>query len=335
MKLRLQDDSTLTVQVDSKRIPLKTPYGKLSIPRGALHTLQSDPANKVVRVKMPNGDRFSGSISAPQLKITHALGELRVPWDEVTELSLASGKDSERSITSLPTLSSPVRFEVSLRDGSAVLASPMETSATLTSAFGATALPWTLVRSVTFRDEGQASTVRFWNGDVLTGQIDWATCPVITGLGSGIIDPVRSSRLSVSLGGTDLVARPHTAASGSSYFLSAIKSNSPQRIGGQHLPSSQFINAHASGRIEYTFDEPITEFRAIAAMYESYGAHKGRVIFRVETEHGQVYATRPIHNLQREEIYAKFKPARKLVLITDQNGSQDEDWSVWLRPEVR
>ena len=101
------------------------------------------------------------------------------------------------------------------------------------------------------------------------------------------------------------------------------------------LPASQFIEAHASGRIEYEFDTPITEFRAIAAMYESYAAHKGRVIFRVETEHGEICSTRAIRNLQREEIYARFAPAKKLILITDQNGSADEDWSVWLRPEVR
>jgi hypothetical protein len=34
-------------------------------------------------------------------------------------------------------------------------------------------------------------------------------------------------------------------------------------------------------------------------------------------------------------VYLCFQPTRKLVLITDQNGSNQEDWSVWLYPEVR
>ena len=70
-------------------------------------------------------------------------------------------------------------------------------------------------------------------------------------------------------------------------------------------------------------------------MYESYSATKGRVIFRVETEHGDVCASRPIRNAQREAVYVRFKPSRKLFLITGRNVSADEDWSVWLRPEVR
>jgi hypothetical protein len=40
------------------------------------------------------------------------------------------------------------------------------------------------------------------------------------------------------------------------------------------------------------------------------------------------------HNFQQEEVYVRFRPTRKLILITDQNGSAHEDWSVWLRPEA-
>ena len=50
---------------------------------------------------------------------------------------------------------------------------------------------------------------------------------------------------------------------------------------------------------------------------------------------GQVFASRPIRHFQLEEVYVRFQPTRKLVLITDPNGSNQEDWSVWLRPEVR
>ena len=70
-------------------------------------------------------------------------------------------------------------------------------------------------------------------------------------------------------------------------------------------------------------------------MYQSYCAKKGDVIFKLETDDGLVYASRPIRNFQQEEVYVRFRPTRKLILITDQNGSTHEDWSVWLRPEAR
>ena len=54
-----------------------------------------------------------------------------------------------------------------------------------------------------------------------------------------------------------------------------------------------------------------------------------------ETAEGEIFKSRPIRNAHREDVYLRFAPTRKLVLITDQNGSPDEDWSVWLRPEVR
>ena len=114
-----------------------------------------------------------------------------------------------------------------------------------------------------------------------------------------------------------------------------MRNTRPKRIQGRMYPPSQFITAHASGRIEYVFEEPVREFHAFITMYESYCAKKGNVIFKLETDDGLVYASRPIRNSQQEEVYIRFRPARRLFLITDQNGSADEDWSVWLRPEVR
>ena len=70
-------------------------------------------------------------------------------------------------------------------------------------------------------------------------------------------------------------------------------------------------------------------------MYHSYCAKKGNVIFKLETDDGLVYTSRPICNFQQEEVYVRFRPTTKLVLITDQNGSTHEDWSVWLYPEAR
>lgn len=125
------------------------------------------------------------------------------------------------------------------------------------------------------------------------------------------------------------------SATGNRHFLSSIKSTLPRRIRGRTFPAPQLIEAHASGRIEYVFEEPVQEFHTIIAMYESYCAKKGNVIFKLETEDGLVYASSPIRNFQQEEVYVRFRPTKRLVLITDQNGSVDEDWSVWLRPEAR
>ena len=335
MMLRLKDGSTLTAMVDSKHVRLATPYGKVTVPSAMLSALKIDPDREGVKIEMSNGDRLSGSMAGTSLRISNALGRLGVPWAEVEELSASADGATAMQIRPSPMATTPIRFEVSLRDGSVVLGSPKTQSVTLHSVFGAGALPLVLVRNVKFHDNGDTCAVKFWNGDSIVGWIDWNACPLATGLGPTRINAMATSGIDVSLGGIDLVAKPHAAVSGNRYFLGAVKSSQPRRIGGRLLPASQFIEAHASGRIEYEFDTPISEFRAIAAMYESYAAHKGRVIFRVETEHGEIYSTRPIRNLQREEIYARFAPAKKLVLITDQNGSADEDWSVWLRPEVR
>jgi hypothetical protein len=62
---------------------------------------------------------------------------------------------------------------------------------------------------------------------------------------------------------------------------------------------------------------------------------KGSVVFRVETDEGEVFASRLIRNLDHDEVYVRFRPSRRLVLVTDPCGSNQEDWAVWVRPEAR
>jgi hypothetical protein len=335
MVLRMKDGSNLTAVVESPGVPLATDYGKVTIPIAMLGALRSDPESAGVRVEVTNGDRLSGRITSSELRVRNALGRLSVPWREVAELGVCEDSPTRVQLTDRPKVTTPIRFEVFLRDGSCLLGTPQEGAVPIHCVLGKCPLPWALVRSVTFHDDHETCTVRFWSGDSLVGCLDWKACPLATGVGAATISTVTTSRIDVSLGGIDLVDKPYASASGNRYFMGGVKNTQPKRIGGRLRPASQFIEAHASGRIEFEFDKPITEFRALATMYESYCAHKGRVIFKVETEHGPVHATRSLRNLEREEIYARFAPAKRLILITDQNGSADEDWSVWLWPEAR
>jgi len=335
MELHLKDGSQLMIIVESPRIPLMTNYGKVAIPSALVKVVKYDPESGKATVEVVNKDRISGRISSPELRVRNALGSLSVRWDDVRSLGVGAGAPAPTRVTRRPAVTSAVRFDITLRDGSCLLGTPGKQSVGFQSALGRCDLPWALVRGVTFHDDGEMSTVRFWSGDSIVGCIDWATCPVETGVGSGHVSSVATSEIGVSLGGVDLVAKPWASVTGNRHFMGAVRNDAPRRIGGRARPASQFIEAHAGGRIEYVFDEPVTEFRAIATFYESYCANKGRVIFRVETEQGEVHATRSMRNLEREEIHVRFAPTRRLVLVTDSQGSADEDWSVWLWPEAR
>lgn len=335
MTLRLRDGSRLTALVESPRIRLETAYGAVEVPAALVQSAQRTGDGSEMQVAMTNGDRFSGRVTTAALQVRHALGSLCAPWKDVAELCVSAGRDDPAQVVRRPAAPNPVRVEAYLHDGSCILGNPKGEHVRFFSALGKRLLPWALVRDVVLHDDRETCTVRFWSGDVIVGCIDWDSCEIATGLGPAHVSAVTAARIEVSLGGTDLVGMPRASVSGTRYFMGAVNNSQPKRIGGRVRPASQFIEAHASGRIEYVFDAPVTEFRAIATMYESYCAHKGRVVFRVETEHGVVYATRSLRNLEREEIYAQFPPARKIILITDQQGSADEDWSVWLWPEVR
>ena len=260
---------------------------------------------------------------------------MSAPWDQIAELTVKPDKPEPQDVTRRPEPTAPVRFEVTLDDASCVLGTPDQNHASVFGACGRLCVPWALVRRVSFHDDHETCTLDLWNGDALVGCVDWKAFGLATGLGRVQVSTVHTKQINLSLGGTDLVGKPYAAASGSRWFLGGLKAARPKRIGGRVRPAAHFIEAHASGRIEYTFEQPVREFHAVLTMYESYCAHKGSVVFKVETEHGPVYASRSLRNLEQEDVYLCFQPTRKLVLITDQNGSNQEDWSVWLYPEVR
>lgn len=327
--------SSLTGIVETGAIQVTTSYARVELPTDCIQEIRFDEAHELATVSITNGDRISGSIDSETLEFVGVAGTLRAPWKEVAALEIPPESPSLEDALFRPAPTKTIRFEVTLRDGSWVLGTPEVHDATVYGVFGKIRLAWALVEKVTFHSDLETCTLELWSGDTIVGCIDWKALTLTTGLGPVHISTVATEKIELTLGGLDLVEHGYESASGNRYFLGALEHTDPKRIRGRTYPRSQFIEAHASGRVEYAFEEPIREFHAVLAMYESYCATKGKVIFKVETEHGPQYASPPIRNFEQEEVYLRFPPSRKLVLITDEAGSTHEDWSVWLQPEVR
>ena len=128
-------------------------------------------------------------------------------------------------------------------------------------------------------------------------------------------------------------------AAGNKYFTSAFKewAEKPEQsvtAGKQDYKGSEILYAHATGSIEFKFDVSISEFRGFACLEDRSG--RGNIVFRIETESGEVFKSKEIKpGNRKEDINLKFEPTRKLVLIVDQNGENYEDWSFWAKPEYR
>jgi hypothetical protein len=106
-------------------------------------------------------------------------------------------------------------------------------------------------------------------------------------------------------------------------------------VNGREFPPGQFLWMHAPKRVVYTFEQPITQFRSGIALRD--GGSMGNVTFQVETDSGLVFQSMPIAH--RSTNYSKFTiefpPTTKLILTTQPNGPNYEDWAMWLSPQVR
>jgi len=335
VSLKTIDGSSLTglVEADAEQ-PAKLPTARL-VPWDQISAVRFVDDRRQAEITLKDGEAVRGRIVSKKVQLTTVIGRLAVPWEKIAELTVDRPPKVPDELIESPTPRCPIRFEVTLHDGSRVLGTPQRDAANLHSAAGRFEVPWARVRKVSFHDDHETSTFELWNGDKLVGCVDWQAVILSTGLGPVHVSAVHTEAIRLSLGGIDLVEKPYKSADGDRYFLGALKGAVPRRILGRTYPRSQFIGAHAGGRIEYRFEKPVCEFHAFLALYESYHGTKGNVIFKLETEEGQVFASRPIRHFQLEEVYVRFKPTKKLVLITDPNGSNQEDWSVWLRPEVR
>jgi hypothetical protein len=335
VSLRTCDGSSLTGLLERGRgEPVEVSAARL-LAWEHISAIELPEDDKEASITLRDGEVVRGRIVSGPVQIITVVGRLSVPWARIEQLTTDPYSRAPDAVTHEPAPRCPVRFEVTLHDGSWILGTPENGSVSLNAEFGDIEVPWARVREVSFHEDYETCTLKLWNEDVLVGCVDWRSFTLSTGLGSVKISPVHTKSMALSLGGIDLVAKPYKSATGNRHFLVSIKSTLPRRIRGRTYPAAQLIEAHASGRIEYVFEEPVQEFHGTIAMYETYCAKKGNVVFKLETEDGLVYASRPIRNFQQEEVYVRFRPTKRLILITDQNGAADEDWSVWLRPEAR
>lgn len=127
-------------------------------------------------------------------------------------------------------------------------------------------------------------------------------------------------------------------ATGNSNFMRVLDNFDREiSIDGRRLKAKEFIFAHAFGRIEYEFEKPVSGFRGSACLAkEASNLDQSDIIFSIETDEGEVYRSKLIKasNL-REDINIAFKPSKKLVLVVDDNGKHESDWSFWLNPQYR
>ena len=335
MVLSTVDGSRLTGIVESKSVLLATDHGNIELRVPKIETIRFNEDRTLMEVSLANGDRLTGRVEAEHFQLATAIGRLSVPWTELVELSVAPNDVTAEDVMFRPTPVRPTGLDLTLRDGSRLFGTPDHDFATAFCPMGRVALPWTVVRKVVFHEDRESAMLELWNGDSLAACVDWRAFALSTGVGLVHVSTVHTQEIQLSLGGIDLVQKPYESATGDRYFKGDLEHPGPKRIQGRIFPASQFIKAHAGGRIEYAFDRPIREFHAVLTMYESYNATKGNVRFKVETDQGLVYTSPDIRNGQKKDVYLRFQPTKKLVLITDPNGRNDEDWSVWLHPEVR
>ena len=130
--------------------------------------------------------------------------------------------------------------------------------------------------------------------------------------------------------------KPVAIAPGRDPFLKLYQSNESRLIDKKQVPPSEFIFAHAPSKITYSFEEPISQFRATMALVDGVNP-AANVIFKIGTDKGIVYTSKPVTAATKthKEIALRFDATTTLILITDPNGRDYWDHAIWLRPEVR
>ncbi len=89
--------------------------------------------------------------------------------------------------------------------------------------------------------------------------------------------------------------------------------------------------AHATSSFEYDLDRKVTELKTGLWMHAP-----GNVLFIVRADGQEVLRKNIIGPTEKVEfVQSEFKPARKLEFITDMNGENTNDWSVWVMPQAK
>ena len=147
------------------------------------------------------------------------------------------------------------------------------------------------------------------------------------------IEPVWSD----SLGWTPLKSLKPLRAEGSQWFRSGLAEKGPINVLGKRYGQEQFIPSITNGEFTYaaSLGLKITGFRALVGLKD--GGTMGSVIFKVKADDKVVFTSELIShgkgNTQRIEV--AFPAANSITLITDPNGNDKQDWSVWLEPQIK
>ena len=161
------------------------------------------------------------------------------------------------------------------------------------------------------------------------------TLSVFFALGSSVcaLDSVWND----SLGWTRLEGLKPQRAEGSKWFRDGLAAKNPIKVLGKRYQQEQYIPSITNGELTYTpsLGRKITGFRAFVGLMD--GGTMGSVIFKLKADNKIVFTSELIShgkgNTQRIEV--TFPPASSITLITDPNGSDKQDWSVWLEPQIK
>jgi hypothetical protein len=124
-------------------------------------------------------------------------------------------------------------------------------------------------------------------------------------------------------------------AEGSGSFLHQLEGRTEAvKVKGETYAKEDFLYTHAAGRLDYEFDEPVSEFRAAVCILDE--SSRGSVVFSIRSPEGKIFTSKTVNaENRREEVKITFRPTRKLTLIMDDLGDADQDWSFWVKPEYR
>jgi len=140
-----------------------------------------------------------------------------------------------------------------------------------------------------------------------------------------------------SLGWATLESLKPLRAEGSQWFRNSLAEKGPLTVLGKRYQQKQLVRSSTNGEITYsaTLGRKITEFRAVLGLKD--GGTLGSVIFKVKADDKVVFTSELIShskgNTQRVEVV--FPAANEITLITDPNGDDRQDWSVWIEPQVK
>ncbi|QJE97573.1 NPCBM/NEW2 domain-containing protein [Luteolibacter luteus] len=134
----------------------------------------------------------------------------------------------------------------------------------------------------------------------------------------------------------DLKKRDWKSAEGGKYFKQYFgRWQKVITLDGKELEDRRFLYAHAPSRYEYEFPKPVTGFRAVVLIpKEAPGG--ASAIFSILSDEGEVFRSKEISaSNPKEEIEISFKPSKKLVLVVDENGDDESDWTFWVDPQYQ